>query len=176
MRGHPTIYVLAVALAAVSVSASAAPTTPANSPPSAETNAVRKVVAWALTLNTFKGAAVTNKDSSSGKWRTAETQIKSTDDSLVLSILDDGNLYADLRARPPWSDKDTILLRAIAKHLTGDPGEPITPSMAISSIKDDLPTRYLTNGKLEFGYYKARMNLCPWKGDCYAAGIWVTPP
>ena len=169
-KGHPGIYLLAATFAVASFSASAV------SPPPEETAAVKHVVSWVLTLNSFKGALVTNKDSLVGKLTIAETEIRSSDGRLVLSILDDGKLFADLNARPPWIDEDTILLRAIAKHLTGDPGNPITPSIAISAIQDDLPTQYLTNGKLEFAYYKASFNLCPWTGDCYTAGIWVTPP
>ena len=148
----------------------------AKPPLPSEASAVKNVITWALTLNAFKGATSINKDSAIGSTAVAQIEIRSTDGRLVLNILDDGALFANLQARRPWDDRDTILLRAIAKHLTGDPGKPITPGMAISAIQDDMPAQYLTNGKLEFAYYPASVDMCPWKGDCYSISIWVTPP
>jgi hypothetical protein len=102
-KKHPGIYLLAVALAAASFYASA------KSPPPAATAAVKSVVAWALTLNSFKVATVTNKDSLFGTMMIAETEVKSADGRLALTVLDDGKLFADLEARLPWDDQDTIL-------------------------------------------------------------------
>jgi hypothetical protein len=141
----------------------------------------RSFIDWALTLRTFAGAkvkdiTVTEELRDRGF---IELRILSPDGLTALTVLsapsEDPTVF--VHTHPSWSDRDTILLRAVERHLTSSTGDPITPLMADKArAEDDAIEQYLDRGKVEFSYDAGTVNECPWKGGCFNAMVQSKAP
>lgn len=130
-------------------------------------------IVWLRTLHTFQHASLKNV----GDQHMTISRLTGQYDNVAVEVSDfGGELIVDLFVRKFWTDADTVLLQAIAKHVAGEPKRPVTPEMAIRVVQGGVPiTEYLANGKLLFDHMEEHFDECPWKDDCYIADIRVTP-